>query len=312
MIKNVFLVKPEVLNASEKNLTFAQIIKYVSINDVKEYIIEKELDSILRKSHSEHFEWLENRLGMKLRENLPIWTTFVELTERRNIFVHNDGIVNNQYLTICKENKVEIIGNVKQGNILTVTDTYFSDAYRCIFEIGIKLIHVIWRKINEVDRKNSDGHLTSVIYDLLVSEEYDLAIILSEFATNTIKKYFSEENRLSFILNKAQSYKWSGDNAKCLSIIKSIDWGAYGDLYKLGSTVLLDEFTHAALIMKRVGDQHEVLTKSAYRNWPLFKSFRTSDEFLEAFNEIFKENFEKKDQLEEIEVTQKQIAITEE
>ena len=63
-VRKIFLIKPELLNSSEKNLTFSKLAEYNSIEEAKEYIIEKEIETVLRDSHSNQFKWLESKLGM--------------------------------------------------------------------------------------------------------------------------------------------------------------------------------------------------------------------------------------------------------
>lgn len=93
LLRAIYMLQPEVLNGSERNLTFSQLVEMDTIANAREYIIEKEIDTVLRKSHSEQFDYLEKLLGLKLREKLPIWKTFIEITERRNLLVHCDGEV---------------------------------------------------------------------------------------------------------------------------------------------------------------------------------------------------------------------------
>ena len=55
--------------------------------------------------------------------------------------------------------------------------------------------------------------------------------------------------------------------------------------------------------MRRIGS-NSVPSKSDYKDWPLFKEYRKSEEFLEAFEEVFGEPFseferEAKDLLDE-------------
>ena len=64
LLRAVFEIKPEILNSSDRNLTFSQLVEMGSVSDAREYIIEKEIDTVLRKSHSEQFDYLENKLGM--------------------------------------------------------------------------------------------------------------------------------------------------------------------------------------------------------------------------------------------------------
>ena len=59
LLRLIFLAKPEILNASEKEMTFAELTKFDSIQAARDYIVEKEVETIIRKSHANHFAWLD-------------------------------------------------------------------------------------------------------------------------------------------------------------------------------------------------------------------------------------------------------------
>jgi len=298
LIRIMFKIKPELLNLSEKNISYSELIEYSSIDDIKDYIISKEIDSILRDGHIDQFDWLEKRLGIKLRKDLKAWSIFVEATERRNLFVHCDGKVTKQYLNVCRNHRVERSVEFDIGKTLSVDEKYFTQAYKCLFEIGVKLGHVIWRKIQEEDREEADKNLNNISYYLINDEDYELSIILLIFATDILKKYSSEESKHVFIVNKAQAYKWNGNNEECRKIIEGVDWSAADLKFKLAKFVLLDDFKSALEIMKKIGKDGDI-KKVDYKEWPLFKEFRKSEKFLKMFEEIFGEKFEISEEEEE-------------
>ena len=300
LIKTMFYVKPGYLNASEKNLTYSQIVEFASFDDVKEYVIEKEVESVLRKSHEDQFKWFENKLDMTLRKGLDVWSTFIELTERRNLFVHCNGEISSQYISVCKENDVTFDLDCKVGEILNVPRNYFERAYKCIFEIGVKLAHVLWRKLCPEEREQADLNVNNICFNLIDSEKYDLAITLLEFATD-FKKFSSEEVKLMLNINKAQAYKWLGDNDKCNEILGNFDWSAYSLKFRLAKAVLSEDFKYASQLMKRIGINGEI-KKANYRDWPIFKEFRNSNYFLDIYQELFHEKFEIVDEEEKGEI----------
>jgi hypothetical protein len=124
LIKLILLAKPELLTASEKNLSLAQLIEFGSIENAKDFILEKEIEGVLRKSHAEQFSWMESKFSIPLRQGLDIWSDFIEITERRNLYVHTGGIVSNQYLKTCKENGVQLT-DVTIGDELSTSPQYF-------------------------------------------------------------------------------------------------------------------------------------------------------------------------------------------
>lgn len=291
LIKKIYELFPEKLNECEKNLTFSQLMEFSSIEEAKEFIIEKEVESVLRESHTFHFEWLEKKLSTTLRKDLPIWTTFIEITERRNLFVHNDGHVSNQYISVCKKNKVQLPSDLKVGDILHVDSEYFKTAFECIFELSVKLNQVIWRKLLANDIKNADDALNDICYELIQKEEFHLADILLDFAINILPKHYNEFYKNVFIINQALSKYLAGNKEESDKILKQKDWSASNNSFKLAVNILSENYDKAIEIMKHIGQSDEV-PRHSYQTWPLFKKIREKQEFLDAFKEIFNEDYQ--------------------
>jgi len=289
LIRQLFKIKPEILNSSANTLTFSQLSEFGSIEDAREYVIDKEVESVLRKNHSEQFDWLENKFGMPLRSGLTAWPEFIEVTERRNLFVHTNGVVSHQYLEVCKRHSCAIDPALCSGMTLSATRDYFESAHECIFEVGVKLSQVLWRKSAPDDLQRADASLVKVCYELLADGRNRLARILLDFATETLKKHGSKENRLILVVNRAQAYKWSGDEDTARKIVNAEDWSATSVKFQLAHAVLLDDTTTAVHIMKQIGTGEADITKDAYREWPLFKEIRKSEVFAAAFEGIFGE-----------------------
>ena len=292
LIKAIFIVRPEIIQNSEKQLTFSELNKFVSIQEAQDYIIEKEIETVLRESHAEQFKWFENKLKIQLRKDLPIWQTFIEITQRRNLFVHNDGKISTQYLNVCKEHNVQIDDNLKVGGELDVGLKYFDKSFKCLFEIGVKLNQVIRRNLLPEELESADYSFLKISFELIHNSQLDLAKTLYDFSDKYIKKYSNDNVKLRILLNRAQTYKWLDKEQECAEIINSIDWTATGDLFKLASKVLLDDFGSAAEIMKNIGDNEKVLNKTFYKDWPIFKKFRGTEIFKQTYFEIFNVEFE--------------------
>lgn len=290
LIREIFQSKPDILNSSEKNLTFSKLLELTSLEEAKEFIIEKEIESVLRDSHSDHFDWLENKLGIPLRKDLPIWQTFIEVTEKRNLFVHNDGVVSSQYLSVCRHHKVQFDKEPKLGEKLNITTEYFELTYKCLFEISVKLTQVIWRKLLSNDIEKADQSLNDICFELLRQKQLDLATILLDFATIILKKHHNEESKNVFIVNKALSLKLNKKKHECDEIVLSKDWSACSDKFKIAKEALLDNHNEVAKLMKKIGVEGEV-SKLSYKVWPLFSEFRKTELFKETFKEIFTEDY---------------------
>lgn len=290
LIRGLFRTKPEILNSSNRQLTFAQIAEFPSIEAARDHIIEAEVESVLRDSHADQFEWLEGKLGIPLRKELTAWPCFIELTERRNLFVHADGVIGTQYLSVCRRNRVALGDDVVVGTTVSVPPEYFRTACDCLTEIGVKLGQVLWRKIQPEKIEAADEALVGVTFDLLVLREYALAETLLVFATETLPRHASAELVLIFKVNLAIAYKWQEKGESCKRILDSVDWSPLSDKFQLAEAVLRDDFDNAGRIMRAIGASSRP-SKAEYRDWPLFREFRRSEQFTRAFHEVFGEPF---------------------
>lgn len=300
LVKCLYQMKPELINASEKPLTFAELQKFSSMDEARDYVLEREIEALLRKSHTEQFEWLENKFGITLRKDLDCWKQFIEVTERRNLFVHTDGMISNQYLAVCRSSGSLPSPEPALGSELHVDLKYFEAAHKCIVEIAVTLAHVTWRKIDPKDLSSADANLVDILFDLLVSERWDLAVALGEFATNVLKKHSSDERRRILVVNLAQAYKWRGQHDKCSALLANHDWSATSETFQLALAVLSDDLEHAASCMKRIGNDSKKVWEDAYREWPLFREFRKTDVFLKTHEEVFGRPFSTLEQVSDM------------
>jgi hypothetical protein len=288
LLKSLLSLRPELLESSERSLTFAELCKFKSIDDAREYILEKEVESFLRKSHSEQFSWLEKKFGINLKTDLLIWPTFIEITERRNLYVHTDATVSTQYLEVCGANGA-LGTEIKIGDQLEMTGNYFQIAYEAIYEVGVKLGQVLWRKLMPDQAREADEALTSITYFLLDERRLNLAKALLTFADVTLgKRHADEYFRLIFLINRALVSYLAGEKAQCLKILDTQDFSAVSNLFKLAELVLREKFDNAGELMKEIGNKNRPF-KFEYLNWPLFEVFRNTEQFASAFQELFGE-----------------------
>ena len=288
LLRIIFLGRPELLVASKREITFSELVQFGSIDIARDHIIEKEIDSVLRMSHVEQFKWMENRFEVKLTK-FESWPTFVELTQRRNLFVHVDGIVSKQYLSECAKANCEIEKGLKEGNLLRVSGKYYDTACSCVLEVGIKLATVLWRKLFPDELREAGSSVNELTFDLIERKKFQLAISLLRFAVS-FPKHSDESQRLRMVVNLAQAYKWNDQLAESLDVLDGEDWSAVGDEFKLAEAVLRSDWTRAFRFMRRIGTGGAIQSLD-YRDWPVFQEFRLQPKFGEVYQEIFGEPF---------------------
>jgi len=293
LIEVMFYVKPELLNTLDKNISFTEILNFSSIGDLKEEVISKETNSVLRKSHIEQIEYFETKLKITLKSNKELIGEFAEITERRNLFAHNDGKVTNHYINSCKENGYIFNIEPEIGSILKVDKNYFDRAVNCLLEIGIILTHIIWRKLLPKDFDDYDDNFIDITFKLIERSNYQLAINLLEFVLSL--KLNDEEDRTIYLINLCQCYKWIGNEKKCRDLIEKQNfWGLCKEKYKIAKHVLLDEYEQVYKLLEKYHKDDNVIRKDNIRYWPLFKKLREEKIFIELFEKLYGEPIDNK------------------
>lgn len=291
LIRVLYFTKPELLEASGNTLSFAELVELKSIEAAREFLLEREVEAVLRKSSIEQFTWLENKFGVPLRKDLVSWHTLLEAMERSHHFVHRNGVISQQYFDVCKELGIPVEGVISIGDILPASPEYFDSAYRALYEISVKLAHIFWRTLNPEDLEAADRNLRKITQDLIVMEKYKLAIALLDFSVLTLRKFYNEESRRTFIINRAQAYKWNKQEKLCSLVLSQEEWAGQPDHIQLAVAVLSDNFTLAAMTMEKIVASEA--QKISYMESPLFREFRKSAEFHRAYEKVFSTRFMK-------------------
>ena len=292
LIQFVYSVNPNLLNDSNSQISYKELFAYNDISAIKGKIIQDKVETILRKSHDDQLTDLQNLSGIKNLKGVSFWKEFIEITQRRNLLVHCKGCVSEQYVNECA--KVGVAPLPRQGENLSVDESYFDRAYCIFYTMGVLLSQVIIRHL--LKKENVIGEidtiLNNIIYETLEEERYDLSVTLSEFALTDSTKHACRLDEVYFILNYAQAYKWQGNQEKCNQILSAFDFSAMTSDILVAKYALENNIEGVIEHMRKAGSNSKVMTKDAYVSWVIFKEMREKTEFKEAYREIFEEELQ--------------------
>ena len=280
---------PEWLNESEKHITYKDLFKLESLETAKNQILQNEINNLMYASHSEQIEYLDKKLKLGLKDNFRSFNEFIEITARRHLFVHTGGRVSCQYLETCKGHNIDI-GNINEKDNLSVSKEYFIKVFDCFYELGLRIGHAAYRRLFPQKIEEADGRLNSIGFDLLESENWELAEFIFDFAINIPSKYRSNgEMYYYFLINKAIALKEQGKNIE--DIISKVNWAAFHPKYHIAIAVLEDNYEKATELMISESVK-EAFSEEAFRSFPLFRGFRQSDHFKESYKTNYGKDFE--------------------
>lgn len=290
LLRLIYRCSPSIINASSRSLTFAEVVAFGSIDEAGKAIVEAEIEELMRGSHAKQFDKLNAYLGKvegsKSIKEIDEWKPFIELTERRNVIVHADGIISKQYLDVCREHKIALGKNIKMGGNLRVPFSYMKSACDTLTKLGVILGHYLWQKFDKNSVKDRESHHIQVSYRLIKEKRYAIAIRLIEDFLSDKRNLLNEFTRKAAYINLAQAQKWMNDIAGMERTLTREDLSYSRDNILLAVHVLRDEFSQAGALMEKIGPEGDI-EQADYDEWPLFEQFRESEYFKNAYNKLF-------------------------
>lgn len=284
-LKGLYSRKPSLFGGLQKTVSFEDILAAKSIEDLKLQVLDEDIEALRRKSYVEQFASLGQRFGLTLTA-FDNWPSFVECSQRRNLITHCDGLVTEQYVTVCRaagvaENQLASVGsNVRLGS------KYFFSACELVIEVGIKLGQTLWRKALPEEIPHADKHLMGALYEALDNRIWPRARMIGAFAYGQ-RELASDLDRKIITINYAQALKRDGDPDVARKLLNDVDWSAAANDFKLARAVLVEDYDEAEKLMKKIGEKGELLKETGYHTWPLFIEFRETDQFARAYQDVF-------------------------
>ena len=291
LLKGIYLKNDSLLKGVAREISLCNLLDYNDLDSVKKAMLEKEIDSFRRDSYVEQFASLEKKFSLTLRK-FKEWGEFVELSQRRNLFTHNDGIVSEQYLLVCDREGHRFDIRPSIGDSLPVSMDYFNRAIRLLSKVALMLGFTLWAKVFPKEEEELQESLNDILYANLEQKRWSFVAELHDFAlSEPMMRGATEINLRIRTVNIAIALKFSERSPDTLTVLHSLDWSAAYRDFKLAIAVLEDKFDEAVVIMKSIGRSGEIIDQAAYHTWPLFMKFREYPAFYETYQSIYDESF---------------------
>ena len=283
LIEVLFKKKPDLYKKLNKEINITNALEYESIEDLRKYFLDKEIETIRRKSYQEQFKKFENQFDIKLTK-FDQWSDFIEQSQRRNLFTHCDGVVSQQYIDVCKTVNINIETSV--GEKLKVGSDYLFKSCMIVAQVGIMLGQTLWRKLVSNEINKADIHLNSKIFNFLHQEEWSNAITIGNFAHSLPKKSNESLERM-FLINHAIALNAINKKDKAKDLLDTKDWSATLLDFTLAYSVITYDYDEAKNIMLKIGKESKFVSEIPYHDWPLFREFRESDQFISGYELVY-------------------------
>lgn len=280
---------PEWVLDSDKQISYRELLQIESLQEFQESIVRSEVSRLFRDSHYNLLKFLDQKLKLGLFDRYPRIGEFVEMTERRNLYVHASGLANETYFKNLNRIGIEPPNGIAVDDYLEPSVEYLNQAIDCFIELSIWISQAFLRRTYTERIGEADSALNNLAVELLSDERWELALRILDFALGIPKQLVSDgEIEYYYRINKCIALKELGRDFD--AFLNSTNWDALHPKYHVALLVLKAEFKEALDLLKKDVIRDEI-GADELKQWPLFRELRETKEFQEFFKEEFGRDF---------------------
>lgn len=278
--KDLILINPKKYFQNQK-VEIASIFNR-NVKDIVVECVNNEVESNMFDS-LKTLELISEKEGLDINRFRNIKDEFEEIYYRRNLYIHNNGVVNNMYLSNIKDKyKKGVAVNTK----LVTDDVYLRNAINMLYKIVGTLFYEIQVAYNsKYDKWNKA--LSDIAFDLLCEKNYDVAEQLYFILSSC--KQFCFRDKAMYRINYINAIKQQGKKELVEKELDSLDVSIATENYKIAKLCLQDKNEEVYIALSE--HYPEPYSAELIRDWPIFIDFRKSD-FYNKFVEEHVEDFE--------------------
>lgn len=241
------------------------------VRDIVVECVKKEVESNMFDS-LKTLELISQKENIDINRYRNILDEFEEIYYRRNLYIHNNGVVNNIYLLNIKD---KFKKGIKVDRKIVTDEIYLRNAINMLYKVVCTLFYEVQLAYNPKYEKWSIG-LGNIGFDLLQNKNYDAAeqiyFILSSY------KQLCFKDKAMYRINYINAVKQQGKTEIVKKELSELDVSIATDEYKIAKLCLEDKNEE---VYKEISKNYpEPFTADLIRDWPLFINFRETEYYV--------------------------------
>lgn len=285
----IIKLKPEVLKKSEISIGLFDISGEESFSSLKLKLITDFISGILLKSRNEQIKWIEDSLGIQIKSNIKVWDRFIEICERRNVYIHHDSIATQRYVEKLNSFKIEEAKDIKSGGVLTHGREYVFYSSDILYEVAIAIVQSVSRSVMFDDKEclaMLDSIVSEAVFNQNINKRYKSASRIADYANKNIKLTVDKSKKM-LAINYATSKLLMNDVNHARKIVESVDWSASTLDFQICVDAILQKYDSVIEKMPTVARQ-DLIDLDGFMKWPVFKLARDRKDYWDALEATFK------------------------
>jgi hypothetical protein len=273
------------LERSERSVPISRIASADSLEEIIHEQILEEVYQFSRGSHSEQAGYIKRNFGIDIAKDWKRWADYIEIFERRNLVAHGETKFNARYVRICQE-----AGHKGAESLLGVNvelrDQYLKQSLNILVEFAVLLSFSLFRKFVKDSEDQAFTNLNEAIYKLIQKGHYTVSERLSDYALTLNKVNMKTETRLMIVVNRASAIRHAGRFEESNQALRSEDWSAVSDLFKVCIASILDDFDEFGRLLAKIKASGDLSVQSIL-TWPCFSFARNSKDGQKIIKDVF-------------------------
>jgi len=278
---------PQTAISSDKIFSYEDLTGFSTIEDARRNIIEKKVEDILRGSFSEWIKYFRSNLKLSMSYLDSVFDELIETCERRNLYVHNNGVANSIYLSKVSN---KIASDVKIGHQIEVKRSYLENRISLFERCCILIAAELWKQMLPSDSKRGII-LIEIAFEHMEKKRWDVAEGLSYFIMND-KKLPERDllvGKMNYWLSMKRQDRWNEIKEQATSE----DMSARDNLFQLAWYSLCskkEEFYKLLPKAVKAGD----VDLPSLETFPIFDEIRPDKQFQATLTKLRKSKQKKK------------------
>ena len=231
-----FNLRSQALKAQSPKVGWAEIESYESIEEIKKHFIDERVTKLMWGGFGDWMQWLSTQLGMNYIDFSLDPARSSEVFQRRNVIVHNGGLVSSQYMDKVPQS----VGVLSLGDPLPVTTGYLASALDELGILGVLTTYLVMTKLceTELQHEDVDRDIRRVVGDLVNARRLAEADKVASIALSNTKH---KAERLRLRVYRWIALKGLSGKAAIETEVEELDTTEWGEDLELMKLFLLDD-----------------------------------------------------------------------
>ncbi|MGW3375155.1 hypothetical protein [Streptomyces hydrogenans] len=179
----IYSVNSAALNDSDYAFTLQELANFSTLDDAREYLVERRISALMRDSIDAWDKWLKRSSGGLSMNDLPVeWPVIRESFARRNLIVHTGGVVNHLYTSVIQNLDLSEDARPAVGARLTVDEEYLNRVLQELLALGYVMVSAVGAKLHKGDSAAFDRGMVGAIESLAMKRTWRACAALCQYA----------------------------------------------------------------------------------------------------------------------------------